>query len=143
MSNAIAKNRLREFVPSTWGEFNTMIDQFFGPTGLRGVQPFYVPGSMWEDADSIHVELDVPGVVKENVELTFEKSTLKIVTQRTAPSEERKGLVDQRRYGQTTHTVTLPETVDPDSINAELADGVLHVTISKRPETLPRRIEIK
>lgn len=143
MSNAIAKNRLREFVPSTWGEFNTMIDQFLGPTGLRGVQPFYVPGSMWEDENAIHVELDVPGVVKENVELTFEKGTLKIVTQRSAPAEERKGLVDQRRYGQTTHTVTLPESVDPDSISAELADGVLHVTVGKRPETLPKRIEIK
>ncbi|MCA9238149.1 MAG: Hsp20/alpha crystallin family protein [Planctomycetales bacterium] len=143
MSNSVAKNRLREFVPSTWGELNSMIDQVFGPTSVHGVQPFYVPGSMWEDDDSFHVELDVPGVERENVELTFEKGTLKIVTQRTAPSEERKGLVDQRRYGQSTHTVTLPDSVDTDSISAELINGVLHVTVAKKPETLPKRIEIK
>lgn len=143
MSNAVSKNRLREFVPNSWGEFNTMLDQFFGPTGVRGIQPLYVPGSMWEDENALHVELDVPGVQRENVELTFEKGALKIVTERKSPSEERKGLIDQRRYGQTTHTVTLPDTVDPDSIAAELTDGVLHVTVAKKPETLPKRIEVK
>ena len=110
---------------------------------MRGVQPFYVPGSMWEDENALHVELDVPGVAREDVELTFEKGALKIVTDRKSPSEERKGLIDQRRYGQLTHTVTLPDSVDPDSITAELDSGVLHVTVSKKPETLPKRIEIK
>jgi HSP20 family protein len=40
-------------------------------------------------------------------------------------------------------TVTLPESIDPDSIAAELTNGVLHVTVSKKPEAQPKRIEIK
>ena len=37
----------------------------------------------------------------------------------------------------------LPDTVDPNSITAELTNGVLHVTIAKRPESQPKKIEVK
>ena len=39
--------------------------------------------------------------------------------------------------------MTLPESIDPESIAAELTNGVLHVTVSKKPEAQPKRIEIK
>ena len=42
-----------------------------------------------------------------------------------------------------TRTVTLPESIDPDSIAAELTDGVLHVMVTKKPEAQPKRIEIR
>lgn len=98
---------------------------------------------MWEDAGAYHVELDVPGVTRENVDVTFEKGTLRITTERIAPEEQRSGLVDERRYGKVTRTVTLPESIDPESIAAELTSGVLHVTVNKKPEAQPKRIEIK
>jgi HSP20 family protein len=50
--------------------------------------------------------------------------------------------VDERRYGKVTRTVTLPESIDPESIAGKLTDGVLHVTVAKRPEAQPKRIEI-
>lgn len=143
MANALSRNRLRELIPSTWGgDFDALMEQFFGTAG-RGVQAFYVPASVWEDQGSYHVELDVPGVTRENVELTYEKGTLRITTERPAPEEQRTGLVDERRYGKVTRTVTLPESIDPESIAAELTNGVLHVTVSKKPEAQPKRIEIK
>lgn len=123
------------------GHFNTVLDQFFGQGG--GVQAFYVPASVWEDADSYHFELDVPGVTRDHVDVTFEKGTLRVTTERLAPEETRKSLVDERRYGKVTRTVALPETIDPESIAAELTDGVLHVTVAKKPESQPKRIEIK
>ena len=143
MTNALSRNRLRELLPGDWGDFETLVDQFFGPGASRGVQAFYVPASVWEDEGSYHVELDVPGVVREHVELTYEKGTLRITTERPAPEETRSGLVDERRYGKVTRTVTLPESIDPESITAELTNGVLHVTVSKKPEAQPKRIEIK
>jgi HSP20 family protein len=139
----MTRNRLRELIPGNWGgDLDTLVEQFFG-TGGRGVQAFYVPASVWEEEGAYHVELDVPGVSRENVELTYEKGTLRITTERMAPEDTRKGLVDERRYGKVTRTVTLPESIDPESIVAELTNGVLHVTVSKKPEAQPKRIEVK
>jgi HSP20 family protein len=135
---------MRELMPGAWsGQFDNLVDQFFGPATARGIQAYYVPASVWEDNDSYHVEMDVPGVTRESVDLTYEKGTLRITTERTAPDEQRSGLVDERRYGKVTRTVTLPESIDPDSISAELTNGVLHVVVSKKPEAQPKRIEIK
>ncbi len=142
MGNALSRNRLRELVPGNWGgDFDSLVHQVFGAG--PGIQAFYVPASVWEDPNSYHVELDVPGVSRDNVDLTFEKGTLRITTERTAPEDQRKGLVDERRYGKVTRTVTLPESIDPESIAAELTSGVLHVTVAKKPEAQPKRIEIK
>ena len=144
MATSMTSNRLRDLAPGDWGgQFDNLIDQFFGPVSARGIQAYYVPASVWEDSDSYHVEMDVPGVTRENVELTYEKGTLRITTERTAPEDQRAGLVDERRYGKVTRTVTLPESIDPDSISAELNNGVLHVTVAKKPEAQPKRIEIK
>jgi HSP20 family protein len=144
MASALTSNRMREFTPGAWsGPFDNLVDQFFGPATARGIQAYYVPASVWEDNDSYHVEMDVPGVTRESVDLTYEKGTLRITTERSAPEEQRSGLVDERRYGKVTRTVTLPESIDPDSISAELANGVLHVVVSKKPEAQPKRIEIK
>jgi HSP20 family protein len=135
---------LRDLVPGAWsGQFDSLVDQFFGPGSTRGIQAFYVPASVWEDNDSYHVEMDVPGVTRDNVDVTFEKGTLRITTERPAPEEQRVGLVDERRYGKVTRTVSLPESIDLDSIAASLTDGVLHVTVAKKPEAQPKRIEIK
>jgi HSP20 family protein len=139
MRQAMTRNRL----PGNWGDFNTFVDQFFGTGQGPGVQAYFVPASVWEDEGSYHVELDVPGVVRDHVELTFEKGTLRITTERQAPEEGRTGLVDERRYGKVTRTVTLPESIDPESIQAELTNGVLHVAVAKKPEAQPKRIEIR
>jgi HSP20 family protein len=144
MTNAPTSNRLRDIVPGNWGgQFENLFEQFFGPGSTRNIQAFYVPASVWEDGDSYHVELDVPGVSRDNVDVTFEKGTLRITTERPGPQEQRVGLVDERRYGKVTRSVTLPESIDPDSISAQLTDGVLHVTVAKKPEAQPKRIEIK
>ena len=143
MNNAVASNRIRELAPADWSEqLDHVVNQFFGPAGGRGIQAYYVPACVWEDSHSFHVEMDVPGVKRENVDLTFEKGTLRITTERPAPQECSSALVDERRYGRVTRTVTLPESIDPESINGKLTDGVLHVTVTKKPEAQPKRIKI-
>lgn len=142
MTNSMTKNRVREFQPNAWGDFDALLGQVFGPTTARARQAVYAPASLWEDETSFHLELELPGIAREDISLTFEKDVLEITAERKAPEQERKGLHDERLYGKLTRTLRLPESVDPDSINAELADGVLRVTIAKRPETQPKRIEV-
>lgn len=142
MTNFTTKNRLREFVPSAWGEFDSLLNHVLGSGGVRSVRGVYAPASVWEDETSYHVELDVPGVSREDIDLTLDKGELEIVAERKRPEGERKGWHEERGYGKVTRTLALPETIDPDSIQAELSDGVLHVTVAKSPAAQPRRIDV-
>ncbi len=142
MSHCTPKNRLQDFVPSNWNEFDSLLNQVLAPTVARTVRGIRAPLSVWEADDAYHVELDLPGVSKEDIELTFEQGTLQIVADRTAPEGERKGLHEERVYGKVTRSLSLSESVDPDSIAAELTNGVLHVTVAKVPEVQPKRIDI-
>jgi HSP20 family protein len=101
------------------------------------------PASIWEAEDKFHIEVDAPGVAKDDVELTFEKGVLQITLERKAPEGERTNWHNERGYGKVSRSVSLPDTVDPDTIAAELNNGVLHVSINKRPEAQPKRIDVK
>lgn len=142
MSNCTRKNRLQDYVPNSWSDFDSLLNQVLAPTVARTVRGVRAPLSVWEADDAYHVELDVPGVSKDGIELTFEKGTLQIVAERKQPEDERKGLHEERTYGKVTRSLTLSESVDAESITAELNDGVLHVTVAKVPEVQPRKIDI-
>lgn len=141
MTNCNQKNRLQDLVPGSWSDFDSLLNQVLVPTA-RAVRGVRAPLSVWQTSDAYHVELDVPGVAKEDIELTFEKDTLNIVAERKRPEEERNGLHDERVYGKFTRSLALSESVNPDSIAAQLNDGVLHVTVAKTPEIQPKRINI-
>lgn len=144
MNSAPQRNhRLRDYVPARLGDFETLFDQFLGPEGLRTVTGWRAPVSIWEADDKFHIELDVPGVAQEDVELTLDKGTLKISVERKEPERDRKYWHNERTFGQVTRSLSLPETADPESITAQLNAGVLHVTVAKVPEEQPKRIEIK
>ncbi len=142
MNTCTRKNRLQDLVPGSWSDFDSLLNQVLAPTVARTVRGVRSPLSVWEADDAYHVELDVPGVLKENIELTFEKGDLQIVAERKGPEDERKGLHEERVYGNVTRSLSLSETVDPDSITAELNNGVLHVTVAKVPEVQPKKIDI-
>jgi len=151
MSNCTPKNRLQDFVPGnwvpgSWNDFDSLLSQVLAPTVARTVRGIRAPLSVWEEDDAFHVELDVPGVAKDDIELTFEKETLHIVAERQGPADEKqmalKGRHDERVYGKVSRSLGLSESVDPDSIAAELNNGVLHVTVAKVPEIQPKRIVI-
>lgn len=142
MSNVARKNRLQDFVPSNWNDFDSLLNQVLAPTVARTVRGVRTPLSIWEADEAYHVELDLPGVEKDDIELTFEKGVLTISAERKAPEEDRKGLHEERLYGKVTRSLSLSEAVDADSITAELTNGVLHVSIAKVPEVQPKRITI-
>lgn len=141
MANVTPKNRLRQFAPSPLAEVDNLFQHFFGPTVASAVG-WQAPASVWEDDNRLHVEVDAPGVNRDAVEVTFDKGTLTLALDRTAP-EGRSYYHNERGFGKLTRTLALPDTVDPESIDAELTDGVLHVSIGKRPEAQPKKIELK
>ena len=142
MSKSMTKNRLREFVPASWGDFDSLLNQVFAPKSLAGLRAPYAPASVWEEEGAYHVEVDVPGIARDDIELTYEKGLLSISAERKQPEETRTGWHEERAYGKVTRTLTLPESVDPETIQANVTDGVLHITVAKTPEAQPKRIDV-
>lgn len=142
MNNCTSKNRLQNYFPAQLSEVDALFNQFFGP-GLKSIQrAYFAPASVWEEDDSYHVQLDVPGVAKEDVEITFDKGKLSIAVERKAPEERSNRHHEERTYGKAVREIAISSQVDPESVTAELTDGVLHVAVTKTPEAQPRRIEV-
>ena len=101
------------------------------------------PVAMWDDADKVFLEIEIPGVTKDSLDLTVHNGMMRISGERKAPEGERNYWVNDRTYGPFDRTIALPEDVDADNIDARLADGVLHIVLSKHPEAQPKKITVK
>lgn len=117
-------------------------DQFFNGA-TQFVRSFAAPANLWEEDGKWRAEVELPGIKQEHIDLTLEKNRLKITADRPAPEGNRKYHHQERSYGKIERVIMLPETADPDSIDAELRDGVLHLTFKKKPEAQPRKISVK
>lgn len=143
MANTTPKNRLSELLPTGLANVDGLFEHLFGPQASRPYTTSWgAPASVWEAEDRVHIEIDAPGVAKDHVEVTFDQGQLSISVQRQSP-EGRRYWHNERGYGKVTRTVQLPDTVDADSLEAELTDGVLQVSVAKRPEAQPKRVELK
>lgn len=91
------------------------------------------------------VECDLPGVAIDNVTLQIEDGVLTISGRRTAAASDAnvRVLFNERPALEFTRRIQLARDVDQSAVDAELTNGVLRITIPKRSEVLPRKIEIK
>jgi HSP20 family protein len=140
MTSSLQKNRLGNLLPAGLPELDNLFNHFFR---AEEVAMWRAPASIWEAENSFHIEVDAPGVEKEDVDLTFDKGTLQVSLERKAPEGQRTHWHNERGYGKVARSVSLPDTVDPETIAAELTNGVLHVTIAKRPEAQPKKIDVR
>jgi HSP20 family protein len=85
---------------------------------------------------------DVPGVKREDVEVTLENRVLTIKGSRKFDSKENEQVVLGRAYGSFSRAFTLPTSVDEANLSANLADGVLTIRIPKPEKAKPRKIQI-
>ncbi|MGA2233622.1 MAG: Hsp20/alpha crystallin family protein [Tepidisphaeraceae bacterium] len=128
-------------------QFDNMLGRLFnnGREMESGWAPYGV--DVREDGDHIYVEAELPGFRKEDVDITLENNTLTFTAQRQEQTKETNGkkgewLLRERRYSRVQRSFTLPPTVNEQSVQANLADGVLTITLNKREETKPRKITV-
>ncbi len=129
-------------------EFDSLLGRFLGGREPRGgdggyLAPYAV--DVREDADHIYVEAEMPGFRKSDVDVAWENNTLTISAERKdEKKQEDKGemLLHERRYTRFERSFTLPPTVDEQSCNAKLNDGILMITLNKREETKPRKVQV-
>ncbi|MCC7473954.1 MAG: Hsp20/alpha crystallin family protein [Pirellulales bacterium] len=140
MASTLQKNRLGHLLPVGFPELDNFFGHFFRS---EEVATWRAPASIWKAENVFHIEVDAPGVLKENVEWTFDKGVLQIALERKVPEGDRTNWHNERGYGKVSRSVSLPDIVDPGTIAAEQTNGVLQVTIKKLPEAQPKKIEVK
>jgi len=97
-----------------------------------------------ETDGEIIVTMDLPGVDKQNVDITISDDELSVVAERKTETEiaEEKYHKRERTYKKFERNVSLPTGVKMDEAKARLADGVLQITIPKEVVTTRKRISI-
>jgi HSP20 family protein len=123
--------------------FSTNLSRVFGDEGIaRGAWNPNV--DIYENKDQIVIEAELPGMNREDFDLSFENN---VITLRGERRFEKKDETDnyhrvERSYGSFTRSFTLPPTVSGDGVTAEYRNGVLRITLPKREEVKARRIEV-
>jgi HSP20 family protein len=98
-----------------------------------------------EEAERFVILADLPGVDPKDIEINMDKGILSIrgerATERKAQDERYSRI--ERAHGVFYRRFALPESADPEGVAASGRHGVLEITIPKRPETTPRRIQVQ
>jgi HSP20 family protein len=100
-----------------------------------------------ETDNEIIDEAELPGAEEKNISLTLQNGLLTLQGEKKVAYDEEKEnyRVMERSYGSFQRSLRLPDMVDEDKVEARFENGVLRVTLPKRPEAggPPRRIDIK
>ena len=100
---------------------------------------------IYEDEEALTLRVELAGVDPKDVDIRFENGTLTLKGDRKLEREEKRDNYHriERQYGSFTRSFSLPATVDPEKIKAESKNGVLVVTLPKKPEAKPKAIQVK
>ncbi len=99
---------------------------------------------LFEDKDGFYVHVELPGMKKEDIELSLHEGCLSISGERKLDkaSEETDLYRAERFFGRFQRTVSLPAQVAADKVRAQYKDGILTVTLPKAEEAKPKQIEV-
>jgi len=99
---------------------------------------------VFEEKDNFIVKAELPGMKKEDIEVSFQDGSLSISGERKSETQHNEAEVyrAERFFGRFQRTVTLPAAVAADKIKAAYKDGVLTVTLPKTEEAKPKQIDV-
>ena len=98
-----------------------------------------------EDKDNLVVAVELPGMKKEDIDVSLHEGSLSISGERKGEEKLENAEVyrSERFFGRFQRTVTLPTPVNAAGINAQYKDGVLTVTLPKAEEAKPKQIDVQ
>jgi HSP20 family protein len=119
-------------------EFDRLTQQMLGTRA----RPAAMPMDAWRDGDHVVIELDLPGVKADSIDLDVERNVLTIRAERPELDPEREMVAVERPRGVFSRQLFLGETLDTGKVEAGYHDGVLRLTIPVAEQAKPRRIAI-
>lgn len=117
--------------------FGWPMRDMFGQYGLTGDVGFHPLVDVYEEGNELIIRCELPGLSKENIEVTFtDENTLVISGERACDEKFEKGAVRREcSYGVFKRSLTLPEGCEPEKAKAEYKDGILQVHVPKSEQT--------
>jgi HSP20 family protein len=123
------------------------MDRVFESTGSFSASP--TPLSRWnpavnvyQDKDRFTVVVELPGLKKEEIEISLHDDTLTIAGERKREESSEQEFLTERLYGKFQRSLTLPTAVDAEKVKASYKDGLLQVELPKAEEAKPKQIEV-
>ena len=112
---------------------------------IRGDQVSWRPAvDVQESDEALTLTAELPGLKKEDVNITLESRVLTLSGERRFENEDQRNNYHriERAYGRFSRSFTLPSNVDGSGIKAQFDNGVLRITLPKAEEARPRKIDI-
>jgi HSP20 family protein len=135
-------------ISSDLNRLQSEMERLFGRCGASTARRFsqiaYPMLNLWEEENQLRVEAELPGLALDDLEIYVDSDNhLTIKGERKQPElEGGKWLRQERGFGRFERTVELSQDVDAEKVTAELKLGVLTITLPKREQVKPRRIDV-
>ena len=128
-------------------EINGLFDSPFGEL-TRHMELFngWTPAlDVYEDKDNLIVKAELPGMKREEIDISFHDGTLTISGERKyeQKNQDAETYRAERFFGKFHRTLALPKPVQSDKATATYKDGILTVTLPKTEEAKPKQIQVK
>ena len=121
-------------------EFDRLAQQVLG-TGTTS-RPAVMPMDAWREGDSFVIELDLPGVQPETLDIDVERNVLTVRAERPARNGDWEMLASERPTGLFSRQLVLGDNLDLDKVSADYVDGVLRLTVPVAEKAKPRKVEV-
>ncbi|HUL70249.1 MAG TPA: Hsp20/alpha crystallin family protein [Gemmatimonadales bacterium] len=134
-------------VPDFFGlrGLNRLFDEGFANWGQNGIVPTWIPATdVSEDKEAVKIQIELPGVKAEDIKLSLENQTLTIRGEKKQVAEEKSDRLHryERTFGSFERVFALPNSVDPEKVQAAYEAGVLTVTLPKAERARQREIPV-
>ena len=100
------------------------------------------PGSVIEAGDGYTLEIEMPGVTKDGLDISFENNELTIIGRRSLPKVEGTLIHHESRPENFRRTFELDPSIDVDKISAKIEQGLVILTLPKAEHVKPRKITV-
>jgi len=127
-------------------EINRLFELPFGDMARESEFFNWAPAvDVYEDKDHLVVKAEVPGLKKEDIDISLHQGSLIISGERKEESNEENGESSrsERFFGRFQRALELPKPVNPDQVTATYKDGILTVKLAKTEESKPKQISVK
>jgi HSP20 family protein len=137
---SVAFDRLTSLRDELDRVFDSPFASFFRPlTSLNRWNPAV---DVYQDKDQFTVYAELPGMKKEEIEISLNGDTLTISGERKHEGKTDQGARIERFFGKFQRSLTLPVAVNAEKVNATYKDGILKVVLPKAEDAKPKQIPV-
>ncbi len=139
----------RNTVANRWNDdFSNLFENFLQPMrwaeeeASQGIAPRL---DVVERDNEFVVKAEMPGMKKDDIEVSLENGVLTITAETKSETEEKEGdriIRQERRYGQYLRSLRLGKEIDEKKVKASYKDGILELVLPKAEEVKPKKIAV-